>query len=203
MFKDARARYAWRLYFLRAEAVLSPLASPVRRELIDDLKAHVRDILANDTSGGDEFAHLQAALERVGNPREFLAPLLADAVFRAPLQQGRFALTLRAVALYAARGTGYFVRALGLATAGALGLSVAVAALNSFLRPDRAGLFLIGDEHYQLRILGFGPSAGEQLLTPWLAALIIALGVALIFWTLRRARKMLMELIAGAFSGRH
>jgi hypothetical protein len=198
MFKEARARRAWLLYFLKAEAVLSPLSTTVRRELIEDLQAHVRDILANEPSGGDEFARLQAALERVGNPREFLAPLLADAVFRAPPRHGSFGMAYRTLALYAARGTTYFVRAMGLVVAAAVGFGVTLVALNSLIRPDRAGVFQLNSEEYQVRIVGFGSNAGEQMLTPWMAVLLIALGLAVIAWGARRARKMLTELIASA-----
>jgi hypothetical protein len=198
MFKDPRARRAWRLYFLKAEAVLTPLSASVRRELIDDLKAHVADILANEQLAGDEPVRLAAALQRVGDPKEFLAPLLAEAVFRAPPQHGSLAMTYRTLSLYAGRGAAYMVRAVGLVLAAAAGVSVAIAALNSLIRPDRAGLFFVEPDTYQLRILGLSPGAGEQLLAPWMAVLLIGLGIALIAWTGRRVRKMLIETIASA-----
>jgi len=197
MFKDARARRAWRLYFLRAEAAMSPLSSSVRRELIDDLQAHVRDVLANDKTEGDELAKVQAALGRVGNPREFLAPLVADAVFRARPQHGSFAMTYRTLALYASRGTSYFLRALGLVLAAASGILIALAALNRLFRPESAGLFQLGADEYQLRVFGFGEAAGEQLLAPWLAVLLIAAGIAVVIWCVRVSRRFLLELIAG------
>lgn len=198
MFDDARARRAWNLYFLKAEAVLLPLAAPVRKELIGDLQAHVRDILANEKIAGDEFARLQAALDRVGNPKEFLAPLLADAVFKAPPQHGSFSMTTRALSLYASRGTSYLIRTLGLLAAAASGFVVALAALNSLVRPDHAGLFRIGEDEYQLRVMGLGDIGGEQLLAPWMAVALIAIGAAVLWWTARRVRRMLLELIAQA-----
>ena len=198
MFKDTRARRAWNLYFLKAEAVLSPLSAPVRRELIDDLKSHARDILTNDASEGDEFARVSAALDRVGNPKEFLAPLLAEAVFRAPAQHGSFGMAYRTLSLYAARGTSYLLRAIGLVLTAAAGLAIGLAALNSLFRPDRAGLFLLDRDEYQLRVLGLSATGGEQLLAPWIAVALIALGLALLVWSARRTRRMLMELIASA-----
>ena len=196
MFKDARARRVWNLYFLKAEAVLSPLAAQVRRELIDDLKTHVRDILANEPHSGDEVTQLKAALDRVGNPREFLAPLLAEAVFRTPPRLADAGMTMRTLFAYAGRGTIYLLRALGLVLLAATGFSVAMASLNSLVRPDRAGLFLIGKDEYQLRLLGLGESTGQQLLEPWMAVLLILAGAAMILLALRRARRMLLELAA-------
>lgn len=194
MLTDARARRVWNLYFLKAEAVLSPLAAQVRRELIDDLKTHVRDILANEPHSGDELTRLKAALDRVGNPREFLAPLLAEAVFRAPPRLAGAGMTTRTLLAYAGRGTIYLLRALGLVLLAATGFSLAMASLNSLVRPNRAGLFLIEYDEYQLRLLGLGESTGQQLLEPWMAALLIIAGAAMILLALRRARRMLLEL---------
>ena len=196
MFKDTRARRAWSLYFLKAEAVLSPLSASVRRELIDDLKSHTLDILANEAAELDEFTRLTTALNRLGHPKEFLAPILAEAVFRAPAQNGNLSMFYQTLRLYAARGTLNLLRAVGLVTAGMAGLAVSVAALNSLLRPDRAGLFLQGGDEYQLRVLGLGTSGGEQLLAPWMAVAMIVIGLALLAWSARGARRMLIELIA-------
>ncbi len=198
MFKDARARRAWLLYFLKAEAVLSPLAGPVRRELIQDLKAHVQDLLASEQLTGDELQRLNAALTRVGNPKEFLAPLLAEAVFRAPPRYGDAGMVVRTLSLYAARGTAYLLRATGLVLAAALGVCVMLASLNSLLRPASAGLFLIGDDEYSLRLFGFGASDGTQLLAPWAAVLLVVLGIAVMAWSLHRIRRMLLTLVAEA-----
>lgn len=130
MFKDARAKRAWLLYFLKVEAVLSPLAGPVRRELIQDLKAHVQELLASERLEGDELQRLNAALARVGNPKEFLAPLVAEAVFRKPPRYGDAGMALRTVALYASRGATYFARACGLVLAAATGICVMLASLK-------------------------------------------------------------------------
>lgn len=198
MFKDARARRAWLLYFLKAEAVLSPLAGPVRRELIQDLKAHVQDLLANEQLRGDELERLNAAFARVGNPKEFLAPLVAEAVFRAPPRYGDAAMVVRTLSLYAARGTAYLVRATGLVLTATLGVCVTLASLNSLLRPASAGLFLVGDDEYSLRLFGLGASDGRQLLEPWAAVLLVVVGIAVVAWSLSRARRMLLELVADA-----
>jgi hypothetical protein len=198
MFKDARARRAWNLYFLKAEAVLSPLAAGVRRELIADLKAHVQDILSNEPLEGDEHARLSAALERVGNPKEFLAPLVADAVFKATPTFGGLSMTTRTLSLYAARGTMYALRAFGLVLIAAAGVCFALASLNSFFRPTSAGLFQLRGDEIQLRVLGLGATGGQQLLEPWMAAILVAIGIALILFAAWRVKRMLLELIAQA-----
>jgi hypothetical protein len=196
MLKDARARRAWRLYFLKAEAVLSPLSATVRRELLSDLKDHVRDILANETGEGGELARVRAALERVGNPREFLAPLLADAVFRAPPRIMSVGATYEALTLYASRGWRYLTGGVALVFTVFASGAIALAAFNSLLRPDHAGIFLLPNEEIQIRVMGFSSSSGEQILAPWMALIVIVLGLVLLAWTTACMRRMLMELIA-------
>ena len=198
MFTDTRAQRAWNLYFLRAEAVLSPLSASVRRELIADLRAHVRDILSHEPLEGDEFTRLSTALERVGNPKEFLAPLVADAVFKAEPAIGNFAMTARTLSLYAAHGTTYALRALALVLAAAAGFGVALTSAIRLFRPESAGLFQLGVDDFQLRILGLGATGGQQLLEPWMAALLIFAGIGLVVFATRRTHRMLLELIAQA-----
>jgi hypothetical protein len=198
MLRDQRARQAWQMYFLKAEAVLSPLSPRVKRELIDDLKTHVLDILAHEKNAGDEAARVERALSRVGDPREYLAPILADAVFRAPPQTSDLGLGFRTLALYAKRGTVGLLRVVGLLIAAAAGVAMAVAAFNSLLRPDNAGVFLIAPDTYQVRVLGLSQGSGEQLLTPLLALLLIAAGAAVCWAVIRGVRGMLTEMIAAS-----
>lgn len=198
MLKDARARRCWRLYFFKAEAVLSPLRASVRRELLGDLKGHVRDILANEPGESEELARVRAALERVGNPREFLAPLLADAVFRAPPRATSLGMTYETLALYAVRGWRCLVSASGLLLLALTSGAMALAALNSLFRPRYAGVFRLPGDEVQVRVMGLSSSSGEQMLTPWLALIVIVSGFALLVWTARQMRRMLMELIASA-----
>lgn len=196
MFKDYRARRAWGIYFLKAEAVLAPLEAAVRRELIEDLKSHVTEILNHSTGDEDEFVRVTAALNRVGEPREFLAPLVADAIFRQPPKYRNFGVVFHAVALYATRGTSYLIRAIALTLVAALSAFLTIAAFNSLLRPDKAGIFRIGEDDIQVRILGLGGATGEQLLVPWISVLIIALGMAVLTWCAGRVKRILLQLIA-------
>lgn len=105
-------------------------------------------------------------------------------------------MTLRTFSLYAARGTTYSLRALGLVLVAAAGFCIALASLNSLFRPQSAGLFQLGGDEVQLRLLGLGATGGQQLLEPWMAALLILAGGMLIVFAVRRARRMLLELIA-------
>jgi hypothetical protein len=105
-------------------------------------------------------------------------------------------MTYRTLTLYAGRGTAYLMRSLGLVLAASIATAVGLAALNSLLRPGNAGLFLVEPDTYQLRVLGLSPGTGEQLLAPWIAVMLILLSVGALAWAARRARRMLLELIA-------
>lgn len=89
-FNDPRSRRAWRLFKLRTELMLSSLAHGVRKELLQDLCSHVQDAISENDGAADEFERVTAALNDIGDPKDFLEPLIADAVFRS--NEGRLSL---------------------------------------------------------------------------------------------------------------
>lgn len=198
IFKDRAARLAWRLYFLRAEAALSAMSGPVRRELLDDLQAHMRDILSNDRSAESEHERLRAAIARVGDPKEFLAPLVADAVLKASPKHASLAMTYRTFMVYAGRGTVSALKAGGLVLASATGVVLVTQALGFLVAPDRFGVFRVGDGQYHISLFGAAPTVGEQVLSLWSAALVAIVGAGIIAWTARHARGILRYLVAVA-----
>jgi len=131
MFEDPRARRAWRLFRLRADLMLSSVSASVRRELLEDLTAHVRDVLENDKTAATEYERLDAALQRIGDPKEFLAPLLAEAVFRNPPRDAGWAAAWRSLGLFAARGSRFLVIVTSILLFGGVGFAMVVTSLGS------------------------------------------------------------------------
>lgn len=75
-FADPAARHRWNTYFSEVDDLLSRAGADAA-ELRDDLEAHVADSMAA-SSGGSEMERLDAALSRLGQPIDYLRPLLAD-----------------------------------------------------------------------------------------------------------------------------
>lgn len=193
MFDDPRARRAWRHFRLRAEQMLSSVSAGVRRELIDDLAAHVRDMVAHGPEGAGEYEKLQAALDRIGDPREFLAPLIGEAIFRDPRRDLGFGQAGRAMISLLSRGWHFAWRSASVLLAALLGAVAILVAVGSLVDPASVGLFRLGPDDVQLRLLG--GRGGVPLFVPWLPVGLIALATASMAFAWRQARGLVVEIL--------
>jgi len=197
MFTDRKARRAWRYFRLRVELMLSSVSRSVRRELLEDLAAHVREMVTDGPEGADEYERLQAALHRMGDPRDFLAPLIGDAILRDPGRDVGLAQRGRAILSLLARGSRVTWRSASTVIAAVLSALAMFIAFGSLLHPEAVGLFRLGPDDIQLRLLG--SSGGVPMFTPWFAIGLIALSAALMVFAWRQARTLvLMIMMNGA-----
>ena len=195
MYDSPQSRRLWRRYKLRVELLLSSVSPSVRRELVSDLTAHVRDMLASEPSDVPENERLAAALKRLGDPKEFVAPLLADAVFRDPPGDAGVIAALRSLGAYAARGWRFFISSVFVAVASVSSVGMLILAAGGLIWPDRIGIFEVSVDNYQARILGSTQAYGEALLWPWLSVLLAIVGTMLALFAWRRMHRLLAELI--------
>jgi hypothetical protein len=196
---DKRSRLAWRLYFLRAEAALASAPAATRRELLADLRAHVSALLVNGGDAGAERDRLKAALHRVGDPKEFLSPLLATTT-DAP---SRGAFIGRKALYYGVRIAAFCGVALIVGAVFAFSVVLALSASGSLIEPERFGVFQVGEG--QLRIgttSDLARGTYHQLLSPATAIPLVALTLAAAFWSALVGRAMLLRLVALTLSTR-
>lgn len=198
MFSDPKARREWRRFRLRSELMLSSVSGSVRRELLDDLAAHVRELVTHGEDEGGEYERLTAALDRMGDPREFLAPLVGEAIFRDPRRDIGFGQTGRAMLSLLSRGWRLAWRSASTLLAALFGALAMVVAFGSLLYPEAVGLFRTGPDDIQLRLLG--SPGGVPLFTPWFAIGLLALAAASLAFAWRQARRLVREIVMnGAF----
>lgn len=193
MFTDPRARRAWRHFRLRVELMLSGVSRGVRRELLDDLAAHVREMVAHGREGGGEYQRLAAALDRIGDPREFLVPLVGEAIFRDPRRDVGLGQAGRAMLSLLSRGWRVAWRSASALLAAALGALALLIAIGGLLEPQSVGLFRIGPDDIQLRLLA--SPGGVPLFAPWFALGLLVLAAASIALAWRQARRLVLEIL--------
>jgi hypothetical protein len=193
MFDDPKARRAWRQFRLRVELMLSSVSGGVRRELLDDLAGHVRDLVAHGPDGAGEYQRLQAALDRMGDPREFLAPLVGEAIFRDPRRDVGLGQTGRAMLSLLSRGWRLAWRSASTLLAVLLGALAILVAFGNLLHPEAVGLFRLGPDDIQLRLLG--SRGGEPLFTPWFAIGLLGLAAVSLAFAWRQARRLVLEIL--------
>jgi uncharacterized membrane protein len=179
---DANARAAFAAYFAKVDRALAALPRAEADEVKSELEAHAIDALSESN------ADAAMVLTQLGEPSEFLAPLVADRLrARAgrTFSPGDVALALlrnsasglAGFALSAAVGLGYAIAALCVA----LGLLKLVAPLGTGVyRLDTGELFIGSDANVR----------GVDLLGMWFSPLAIAVGVCLyivLTWMFGRA----------------
>lgn len=192
MFKDPRSRRAFLLFKLKTGLILSGVSGVARRQLMEDLSAHLVDLVTHDNPATPEYERVIAAIARIGDPSEFLAPLIADAV----LDQRAAQKTGWRVVYYAImRGGSQLAVALAIIVALSIGGALCVAAIGSFISPQRIGFFHLSGDHYQIRLLGRAPDGGTPILYPYLSIFAALIGGGAIAAALRRLKRLAREIL--------
>lgn len=200
VLNDPFARLVWRLYLLRARSILSSAPAATRIELLGDLKNHLWELMSatgdkNDDENNDENnerKRLKTALARLGDPRDFLAPLLATSdtapTLSARIRQILFPLTRIPLFLISVMALG-FVTVVGLAFLGA--------SIGSLFDAEKYGVFLIGESSLRIGTnSGLEGASYRQLLTPASALLVAAAGGAVAGGALFALRAFALRLLA-------
>lgn len=161
VFADPDARRRWVAYFDDVDRLLSRVGADAA-ELRSDLEMHVTDSMAAASNGG-ELERLDAALSSLGQPNDYLHPLMADELI------DRGTLTYNPITI--ARGLYSSVLAGSRRTAIALGfglgyLLLGVFAAMAILKPfwfQNVGVFRNSDGTISAGIVAQSEGARELL----------------------------------------
>lgn len=173
---DPAARAAWDRYAAKLPQALVPLPAGDAAELRTELLGHLADSVA--AGNGGEAARMTAAIARLGEPAEYLQPLLAERLIAAGSRRFDPVLLVAGMRIDLRRG----VRAAALAVLAAIVLVVTLAlaamAVLSPLLPLNVGLLDYADG---TRMFGISSVAGVRELLGWRRVPIGVAG-ALIGW---------------------
>ena len=171
---DPRARARWRAFKKRALLASMDVPASVRRSLLADLEAHAAEALSREQPGVGELEAIERVLARIGDPVRFLRPVLEETSrSTAARRRRRWPLATMAAALLAAAGA---VALIGFGG-------------NALLCPGSVGLFHLGSDEFQIRLL-CGPQAGAPIGAPWLAIAFIVMVALLAAWAWSRVRRV-------------
>ncbi len=185
-FNDPAAARAWRDYFAEVDRLLASMDGADRAELRADLETHLIDSFAE--SSGGEADRLASAVRRLGQPADYLRPIIAEQL----LEQGTRSYAPAPIA----RGL-YHSLKLGskravVAAGFALGYTMlAIFALMALLKPvwgDHVGLFRASDGTMSFGIVANAIGASE-LLGLWIIPIALLL-TGLLYVILTRALRL-------------
>ncbi|KAA3608757.1 MAG: hypothetical protein D8M58_18645 [Calditrichaeota bacterium] len=169
IFKDANSIKIWQNYFKQVAKAMQVLDSDSREETAMELQDHLYNSF-KDEKGTDEVSRLLAAIEKLGEPHEFLKPVVSDKL----LQRGTKTLSpktlLTGLAYKLTGGIGSLFMALLFGTGYLLTFIFGLMSFAKFLFPENVGLFRRPDESWSFGILKVTEGATE-LLGYWIVPL--------------------------------
>jgi hypothetical protein len=193
-FSSVAAKRILLLHRLRVRHLLGSLPPRTRRVLMLDLDDHLAEVL-DHLDITDENERLRAALQRLGDPRDFLAPLVGNALFGdEQSDDGFMAMVSNAAALAMSGVKSVILLGINLVL-GFIGSGMILFCLTTLMRPGRAGVFEIGADQYQGRIWGY-PTEDPSLLPVWGSLFIGILGIAIFYFVQKWLRNAARALIA-------
>lgn len=186
-FTDPAVRLRWNAYFAKVGHLLARAGADAA-ELRGELEAHVADSMAAG-SGDSELGRLDLALSRLGEPADYLRPLIADQL----IERGTRSYSPSMIA----RGLSHSVLAGSRRTAIALGfglgyLLLAIFACMAILKPlwgEHVGLFRNADGTVSAGIVA--RSAGSQELLGWWSIPIALLLTGVLYIALTKGLRVL------------
>lgn len=184
-FDDPAAQTLWNDYVFQVDRMVA-LIGPEAAELSEDLRAHLADSFASETAGA-EIDRLRRAIARLGQPSEFLRPMLADELLERGAQTYDPSLISRGLYHTIRSGSRRALTAIAFA-AGYIFL--AIFAVMTLLKPffsNHVGLIRGPNGSLTFGLVADG--AGEDLLGLWSIPLTLALCVLLYVLLTRALRR--------------
>ena len=188
MSMDDVAQHRIDAYLGRLRQRLRGLHDDDVREIVEELRSHIRDKAGSPTTA----AEVDRALAALGSPEELASQYLTDDLLaRAEVSRSPVRI-LESLFHWASLSVAGFLVLLGSLLGYFLGVVfILVAALKSF-HPRTAGVWLLpnGADDFEISVrLGFGsaPLQGRELLGWWIIPIGLVLGCALVMLTTRFA----------------
>jgi hypothetical protein len=181
---DAAVQSKIDAYVGKIERALHALSREQRRDIVEELKSHIREAAGGATL---DVAQVTAAIERLGRPQQLASMYLAENLTKRAADERTPWLIVRACARWAKLSvTGFFVL-LGCLVGYGFAAGWFLAAIAKPFRPDRIGLWHLVDPTDNLSFsLGAVDQPGaRELLGWWLIPIGLALALLFAFLTTR------------------
>ncbi|WP_405199291.1 HAAS signaling domain-containing protein [Christiangramia sp. LLG6405-1] len=182
-FKESASQRIYKNYIDRIEKCVSTLSKADQREVLLEYNSHIYEGLGRNHNG-TETDRLLDILEKLGEPEQYLKPLIADKKLEQATRTFNPVHLFKALALNITNGISYLI--FGLLYIALLGFVFLIYAKLS--NPRNVGLFLKNDSFLALGKLNDGylknPEISEGLGNWFVPAMIFAILISYIIITL-------------------
>lgn len=177
-FKSAESQKIYDKYLEQISAATNKLAETDRMDIIMEMNSHIYESMAKSSSENDEKDNLISVLDKLGNPKIMLKPLIAEKKLNQATRTFNPVHVFQAVALNLSQGIMYvvfFILYLFL-------LSFGFLIVAKILYPSNFGFYYLKGEIFQFG--GFVTNqnvVAHEILGNWFIPVTIALGLIFYF----------------------
>jgi hypothetical protein len=178
LFTEADAVTLWDSYCDQVLKASRPLNEHDRQALLLEIKDHVYTSFQHQ-QGPRETARLTAAIEKIGDPGEFVRPMMTDLLIADAARTMNPRSVISGLYFNFSPGIKAFISSLLFGTGYLLSLGFLMVAIIKPFTPERVGLFAYAKGGYTLGILDTIPAGTTELLGYWVIPLALALSIGL------------------------
>jgi uncharacterized membrane protein len=182
-FKDKITLKIWDNYFNRIDKMIRSLDKTQKEETKLSIQDHLLDSFQNEKEA-EEAVRLLNAIEKMGEPEEYLKPMVADKLLNKASNTMSPLIILKGLYYYIYGGIKRFVVSFSFIMGYILTLCFLLIAILKFFMPNSIGLFLYPHGGIKLG-LGIPAGAAKDILGYWIVPIGIGLS-ALIYIILTR-----------------
>ena len=177
-FTDKNAQRVYENYLKRIKRVTKPISKEDAQEVLMEFNSHIYENLQNNAQG--ELDNLLNAIDRLGQPEEFLKPLIADKLLEKATKSFNPVHVFRALALNLTNGISYIIFfILYMCLGGFIFLIIAKLFIS-----DEVGLYFKKGEFLVLG-MSDGAVGAEEILGHWfIPAMLLCIVIFYLFITL-------------------
>ena len=189
VFKDKTAIKLWKHYFNRIERMIRWLDSSQKEEIRLELQDHLMESF-RDERGDSETERLLNAIEKIGEPEDYLKPMLADRILGKAIKSMNPLKIVKGLYFYLFGGIKRFFSALLFFLGYSLAVTFALMALLKPFLPRFAGIFLYPGETIpiSLGIISNHPEHAVDLFGYWVIPIGIVVSAVLYIYLTKLLR---------------
>lgn len=188
LFNDSVSARIWEQYFRRVQRFSRSLESEFQQELKLELQDHLYESF-NREPGENEAERLLNAIDKIGDPEEYIRPMVADRLLMSASRSMNPKSVLTGLYYNISGGVKYAFLSLFFAVGYMMAVLFWLMALLKPLIPGSIGLFVYNSGGFGFGVIDGSPGPRSELLGYWLIPIGIILGL-LIYLGLTRLLRL-------------
>jgi hypothetical protein len=170
----------WESYSEQLKSILKKVKSVYKNDIITEIQSHILDGF-NEIEIKDETGRLKKAMENLGDPSDFLMPLIAEKYLTDASTNYKPMLIVKGLFYYIKSGFRQFLKGMIYVTGYAFVVGFALVAVLKIIQPDRVGFFISKAGTINIGFVDDISKVDRELLGYWIIPLALTIAIVLYY----------------------